>query len=100
MSSPPLPPKPGPTDGTLPEQQTVAPPPADTRQIPPPGSPGAATFPAEAAALLRQLKLTPPDETLTGGSHPSGIADGGTLPDAPGIPGYELLCELGRGGMG
>src|SRR4051812_46008151 len=54
------------------------------------------TFMAEVMDLLRQLKLTPTDDGSVPRTAPA--------PDAPEVlptvPGYEILGELGRGGMG
>src|SRR4051794_23055522 len=52
------------------------------------------TFPPEAASLLRDLRLE-----LVHGSNDTGFL--APLPDGrPVVPGYEVLGELGHGGMG
>jgi WD40 repeat protein len=51
--------------------------------------------PAPSAAFLDQLKQTPPDVPL---SRPFSSRSAGSAP--PQVPGYEILGELGRGGMG
>jgi serine/threonine protein kinase len=55
------------------------------------------------AALLRRLKSRPPASTSTVSfppAIPSGLVPGADVAEWPTIPGYEILDELGHGGMG
>ena len=54
---------------------------------------------SDAKSLLLSAR-TAPLETLSAGSQPLIREDGASVADALRIPGYELLGELGRGGMG
>ncbi|HUR55757.1 MAG TPA: serine/threonine-protein kinase, partial [Gemmataceae bacterium] len=54
------------------------------------------TFMSEVTDLLRQLKLTPTAD----GSVPRAPAEPEVPEALPTVPGYEILGELGRGGMG
>jgi WD40 repeat protein len=61
-------------------------------QVPTISTPSVGTLPPEAEDLLRDLRL---DATGSGAT-----ADTGLLTPLSAVPGYELLDELGRGGMG
>jgi serine/threonine protein kinase len=100
-----------------PAPPSVAPPPAGSPQDTVPPAPAVGSVhaaPADASRLLREASLAryrPPESLLslgevrpltwnpaaTGGAIPAAPAP---EPDRPSIPGYEILAELGRGGMG
>jgi serine/threonine protein kinase/Tfp pilus assembly protein PilF len=93
-----------PADG--PSNQTIN----VTMQQPPPGvvnppsGPGSATEQTRAAWRPPATDATPPMSDPSAGEAPTRMQSGGRtpvrIPGMPEVPGYEIIAEIGRGGMG